>query len=58
MKHTYRTYKEPICSIKSMRVNSYPQAAIRVTLIDETLMNKWMQAKYEGMRVKTHKTFF
>lgn len=41
-----------------MRVNSYPQVAIRVTLIGETLMNKWMRAKYEGMRVKTHKTFF
>ena len=37
---------------------SYSHTALIVTLIAETLMNKGIQANYEGMRVKSLLNFF
>lgn len=50
--------KNRFVSANGMRVNTYPQVTIRVTLIGETLMNNGIQAKYEGMRAETRKNFF
>lgn len=41
-----------------MRVKGYPHSALILTLIAESTMNKGIQANYEGMRVKSTKTFF
>lgn len=40
-----------------MRVKSYPQGALIVTLIEVTPMNRRIEAYYEGMRVKMRSTF-
>lgn len=40
-----------------MRVKSYSQGDIIVTLIAVSAMNKGLEAFYEGMRVKMRSTF-
>lgn len=40
-----------------MRVKSYPQCTLIVTLIKVTPMNRRIEAYYEGMRVKMRSTF-
>lgn len=41
-----------------VRVKGYSHSTLILTLIAESTMNKGIQANYEGMRVKTTKTFF